>query len=122
MSELVKVNVDFDKNNPTNENIDYCFKKLIYNLEASLIYNKDFKIKKYYEDMISLVRNWLNIYITKKSLISINHKELLDMYERLPKIIVDSYGIWHVEEVQSWLWDFMCLRKAQIDNYEKNNK
>ena len=122
MSELVKVNVDFDKNNPTNENIEYCFKKLIYNLESSLIYNKDFKTKKDYEYMISLVGKWLNIYITKKSLISVDYKELQDMYEILQKIIVDSYGIWHLEEVQSWLWDFMCLRKAQIDNYEKNNK
>lgn len=64
--------------------------------------------------MINLTQTWQLFYIKKKSLITINYVELLDFYNQLTEFNYECYGSWHLEELYSWLWCLMILRKTLL--------
>lgn len=118
-------NMFFDSNNPTKENIEYCFSELLLNLYTVIDHKDFFDVKKDYEDILKLVKKWLSIYLMERSLININHEELLDVYydtEELIQKCIFKKEDYYAHRVAGWHWNLMVLRKAQIDMLVNNDE
>lgn len=109
---------DFNVNNPTRQNIEYAFSKLLFNLNAAIasVEYKDSNDK--YNKMLEYVKKWETVYLKNGDLINVNHEELLDVYDQLAELRCQGQ---YAERADQWHSCLMLLRKAQIDEKEKNN-
>lgn len=76
--------------------------------------------RKDYTRILKIVSRWSSEYEEKRTLIYIDHKEMLSVYYKVDELNVELLSYMDsdlTDEVVIWLWEIMVLRKKQIDNF-----
>lgn len=107
--------IDFNVNNPTSQNIEYTFSKLLLSLTEAIATDEYKDSKDKYNKLLQYTKKWQLIYIENGDLLQINHEELLDAYYQLSEL--RSQGS-YAERADKWNFCLMLLRKAQFDKKE----
>ena len=118
----------YTSSNPTEENIEYCFARLLYHATYILLLDSSLNendIDKKIKEKLNYIRKWLKIYIKYKSLIYINHLELKKIQYNVIVFPEDvSYEKYiEITELNYWIFRLMLLREYEINpNYKKDRK
>ena len=118
----------YTSSNPTEENIEYCFARLLYHATYILLLyssSNENDIDKKIKEKLNYIRKWLKIYIKYKSLIYINHLELQKI--RYNVIVFPEYVSYEkyneIIELGYWILRLILLREYEINpNYKKDRK
>ena len=112
----------YTSSNPTEENIEYCFARLLYHATYILLLDSSLNendIDKKIKEKLNYIRKWLKIYIKYKSfrIKKIQYNVIVfpeDVsYEKYNEIIELGY----------WILGLILLREYEINpNYKKDRK
>ena len=109
----------YNNNNLSYNNIRYAFDKLLGPLATLSCYSKLGDSRKDYTRILKIVSKWSSEYEEKRTLIYIDHKEMLSVYYKVDELNVELLSYIDsdlTDEIVIWLWEIMLLRKKQIDN------
>ena len=110
----------YNNNDLSYCNIRFAFDKLLGPLATASNYKEFGDKKKDYSDILKIVAKWSSEYEDKRTLIYIDHKEILSVYYKVVELnddlLADSKSDIS-DEIVIWLWEIMVLRKKQIDNF-----
>jgi len=76
-------NDNFNVKNPTGENIEYVFEKLLFNLMASCVCDEYKDSRKILEKLLQNINSYLYIYVNKRNLREIDYDELFSTHLQL---------------------------------------
>lgn len=117
--------ITYNENNPNYYNIRLAFDRILGPLATATSYEKFKEKQKNYADILLTVIKWSVEFENKKTLVYIDHNEILDVYDKL-KELNDEF-VCEVEseisdQIVIWFWSLMVLRKKQIDILEGGSK
>lgn len=110
----------YNNNDLSYYNIRFAFDKLLGPLATASEYKEFGDKREEYSDILKKVAKWSCEYEDKKTLIYIDHKEILSVYSKLEELnddLIANSKSDISDEIVIWLWEIMVLRKKQIDNY-----
>ena len=118
----------YNSSNPTEDNIEYCFSRLLYHGTYILLLDTSIKEKYIYKKIkqnLNYVKKWLKTYIKYKSLIKINHLELKKVQHNIiifPEDVSEEKYV-EITEFNYWILNLIILREYEINpNYKSNKK
>ena len=115
----------YNENEPNYNNIRFAFDRLIGPLATATAYEQFKDRKKDYSEILPIIIKWSAEFETKKTLVYINHNELLAVYNKLEELndeLVCEVDSEISDQIIIWLWNLMILRKKQIENLEGEKK
>ncbi len=110
----------YSKDDLSYYNIRFAFDKLLGPLATASEYEEFGDKREEYSDILKIVAKWSCEYEDKKTLIYIDHKEILSVYSKAEELnddLIANSKSDISDEIVIWLWEIMLLRKKQIDNY-----
>ena len=110
----------YSKDDLSYYNIRFAFDKLLGPLATASEYEEFGDKREEYSDILKIVAKWSCEYEDKKTLIYIDHKEILSVYSKAEELnddLIANSKSDISDEILIWLWEIMLLRKKQIDNY-----
>ena len=111
----------YNENEPDYNNIRFAFDRLIGPLATATMYEQFEDKKKDYSEILPIIIKWSAEFETKKTLVYIDHNEILSVYNKLEELndeLVYEVDSEISDQIIIWLWSLMVLRKKQIENLE----
>lgn len=111
----------YNENEPDYNNIRFAFDRLIGPLATATMYEQFEDKKKDYSKILPIIIKWSAEFETKKTLVYIDHNEILAIYNKLEELndeLVCEVDIEISDQIVIWLWSLMELRKKQIENLD----
>ena len=109
---------NFNINLVNSENVEYAFSQAIFYLEYLILDEEYSYLKPDIKKILNYVKKWLKVYIKQRTLVYIEHKELIKVYTDIQELYYKkevSYPI-KIRVIIDWIWAIICLRKTEIDN------
>ena len=111
----------YNENEPNYNNIRFAFDRLIGPLATATAYEQFKDRKKDYSEILPIIIKWSEEFETKKTLVYIDHNEILSVYNKLEEL--NDELVYEVDseisyQIIIWIWSLMVLRKKQIQNLE----
>lgn len=106
----------FNVGNPTEENITFAFKNLIFFVSASIQLEIYKEFKKNFEDVLNKINIILAIYVNNGKLSLINEKVLQDIKFDLIDldVITKNLKSYYAEWALLWMESIISLRMSEI--------
>ncbi len=109
------MNEYFNVNNPSEKNIDYAFKNMVYYITASTRLNlyKDYRER--FRVILKKVNNKiLDVYVNEENLISVDDKDLEEVRYELMDLDIETRGIpsYFAEWSLLWFEAVMSLKRS----------
>lgn len=104
-----------------HQNIEYAFSQTIFYLEYLILDEEYSYLKQDIKIILNYVKKWLKIYVKQRTLVYIDHKELIKVYTNTQELYYkkeDSYPV-KIRITIDWIWAIICLRKTEIDNIKE---
>ncbi len=104
-----------------HQNIEYAFSQTIFYLEYLILDEEYSYLKQDIKKILNYVKKWLKIYAKQRTLVYIDHKELIKVYNNIQELYYkkeDSYPV-KIRITIDWIWAIICLRKTEIDNIKE---
>ena len=121
----LKSKIYYEKNFNINivnlENIEYAFSQVIFYLECLILDEEYSYLKQDIKKILNYVKKWLKLYIKQRTLVYIEHKELIKVYTNIQELYYKkevSYLV-KIRVIIDWIWAIICLRKKEIDNIKE---
>ena len=112
----------YTSSNPTEENIEYCFARLLYHATYILLLDSSLNendIDKKIKEKLNYIRKWLKIYIKYKSF---RIKKIQYNVIVFPEDVSYEKYI-EITELNYWILRLILLREYEINpNYKKDRK
>lgn len=111
----------YNENEPNYNNIRFAFDRLIGPLATATAYEQFKDRKTDYSEILPIIIKWSAEFETKKTLVYIDHNEILSVYNKLEELndeLVYEVDSEISDQIIIWLWSLMVLRKKQIENIE----
>ncbi|MBF0987020.1 MAG: hypothetical protein HXK72_01600 [Clostridiales bacterium] len=108
---------NFNINLVNSENVEYAFSQAIFYLEYLILDEEYSYLKPDIKKILNYVKKWLKVYIKQRTLVYIEHKELIKVYTNIQELYYKkevSYPI-KIRVIIDWIWAIICLRKTEID-------
>ncbi len=108
---------NFNINLVNSENVEYAFSQAIFYLEYLILDEEYSYLKPDIKKILNYVKKWLKVYIKQRTLVYIEHKELIKVYTDIQELYYKkevSYPI-KIRVIIDWIWAIICLRKTEID-------
>ena len=108
---------NFNINLVNSENVEYAFSQTIFYLEYLILDEEYSYLKPDIKKILNYVKKWLKVYIKQRTLVYIEHKELIKVYTNIQELYYKkevSYPI-KIRVIIDWIWAIICLRKTEID-------
>lgn len=111
----------YNENDPSYNNIKFAFDRILGPLATATSYEPFGKRKKDYADILPIIIKWSVEFEIKKTLVYIDHNEILSIYNKLEELndeLICEVDSEISDQIIIWLWSLMVLRKKQIENLE----
>ena len=107
----------FDVKKPTNENIEYAFKNLLFYVTASANLDLYRSQKERFDKVLAEVNGIFKIYVNKENLLSINEEKLQNIKFALIDLDIETKNLksYLAEWSLLWLEAIISLRRAKIN-------
>ena len=115
----------YNENEPNYNNIRFAFDRLIGPLATATMYEQFEDKKNDYSKILPIIIKWSSEFEIKKTLVYIDHNEILSVYNKLEELndeLVCEVDSEISDQIVIWLWSLMVLRKKQIENLEGEKK
>lgn len=115
----------YNENEPNYNNIRFAFDRLIGPLATATMYEQFEDKKNDYSKILPIIIKWSSEFEIKKTLVYIDHNEILSVYNKLEELndeLVCEVDSEISDQIVIWLWSLMVLRKKQIENLKGEKK